>query len=296
MLDLGGARPRPIPTMGWMNATGLIRACLVLGLAVVAQVARAAPEDDRLRLIDHLKRTYPDVRIEAYVDGALAFDPDAKANYDSLMAFPPFLAELEQGEKLWKTPFRDGKTYADCLPNGGRMIAGRYPMVDPKSARVVTFEAALNACRVAHGEAPYDLGDSATMGRLSAYARGLSDGMKMAIEVDGPEALAAYEAGRRTYFQRHGQLNQACANCHVHAAGQRLGQEILSPAIGQATHWPVFRDGKHLTTLQQRFASCFRRVGHVPEPIGSERLNTLEYFLATLSNGLEMKASVFRGP
>ena len=282
--------------MGWMKARGLIRTCLVLGLVLTTFLACAAPEDDRLRLVNHLKQTYPDLPIETYVDGAMAFDPDAKAHYEGLMAFPPFTAELELGKKLWNTPFRNGKTYADCLPNGGRMIAGRYPIFDEQRGRVVTFEGALNACRVANGELAYELGDAATMGRLSAYARGLSDGMKMAVEVKGPAALAAYEAGRRTYFQRHGQLNQACANCHVHAAGLRLGHEILSPAIGQAAHWPVFREGRQLTTLQQRFASCFRRVGHVPDPEGSERFNTLEYFLATLSNGLEMKSSVFRGP
>ena len=272
----------------------LIIALAGVGIALGAVTAGAAPEDDRLKLVNYFKNKYPDVKIDNYIHGALAYNPDAKAQYDSIMEFPPYVEEIEKGEKLWKTPFKNGKTYADCLPNGGKMIAGNYPMFDEQKGKVVTFENLLNDCRVANGEEPYKYDDMKTMGILSSYARTLSDGMKMNIKVDSPAAMKAFEDGKKTYYSRAGQLNFSCANCHVDAAGNNLRSEILSPVVGQATHWPVFRAGTNLVTLQTRYVGCFKQVRHVPDVQNSTRFNNLEYFHSYLSNGLEMKASVFR--
>ncbi len=265
-----------------------------LGLALVAISATAAPEDDRVKLVNHFVSKYPDVKTENYIYGALAFNPDAKSHYDSVMEFSPFIGEIEKAEKLWRLPFKNGKTYADCLPGGGRMIAGNYPVFDEAKGKVVTFENLLNDCRVANGEAPYEYSDMSTMGLLSAYARTLSDGMKMNIKVAGPAALQAYEDGKKTFYSRVGQLNFSCASCHVHAAGNNLRSETLSPVLGQAVHWPVFRAGANLETLQTRYVGCFRDARHVPDEQNSPRLNNLEYFHSYLSNGMEMQASVFR--
>jgi L-cysteine S-thiosulfotransferase len=272
----------------------LLAALLGLAAMLGAVNAQATPEDDRLKLVKLYKEKYPDIKVEDYIYGALAFDPDAKSQYLAIMDFPPYVGEIEKGEKLWKTPFKNGKTYADCLPNGGKMIAGNYPMFDEVRGKVVTFEDTLNACRMANGETAYKLGDKATMGLLTAYARTLSDGMKMNIKVEGPGALKAYEDGKKTYYARSGQLNFSCANCHVDNVGNKLRSETLHMAVGASTHWPVFRGGDNLVTLQARYERCFAQVRHVSEPIGSEKLNNLEYFHSYISNGLEMRASVFR--
>jgi L-cysteine S-thiosulfotransferase len=267
---------------------------VAMAMFACATIAVAGPEEDRQKLLSDYKGRFPDIRVEEYVHGALAFDPDAKAQYLSIMEFPPYSAEIEQGARLWRAPFKNGKTYADCLPNGGKMIAGDYPMFDEYKGRVVTFEDRLNDCRVINGEEPYALGDMPTMGRLSAYARGLSDGMRMNVKVQGQAALKAYEDGKKTYYARVGQLNFSCASCHVDNVGNRLRAELLSMAIGQATHWPVFRAGADPTTLQARYELCYTLMRHIPESLGSERMNNLEYFHAYMSNGLEMRASVFR--
>ena len=165
---------------------------------------------------------------------------------------------------MWKTPFKNGKTYADCMPNGGKMIAGNYPMFDEAKGKVVTFENLINECRVKNGEEPYSYHDMKTMGVLTSYARTLSDGMKMNIKVDSPGALKAFDDGKKTYYTRTGQLNFACASCHVDNAGNRMRSEILSPSLGQAVHFPVFRGGSKLVTLQNRFVGCFKQVRQVP--------------------------------
>ena len=267
------------------------------GLLMGAVGANAAsPQDDQAKVVNYLMNKYPDIKLEDYVYGALAFSPDSKSQYDSVMEFPPFVSVLDKGEKMWSTPFKNGKTYADCLPNGGKMIAGNYPMFDESKGKVVTFEDTINACRVANGETAYKLGGD-EMDVLTSYVRTLSDGMKMNIQVNSAAAQKAFDAGKETYYGRAGQLNFSCANCHIDAAGNNLRSEILSPVVGQAVHWPVFRGkdgGDKPTTLQSRYVGCFKQVRHVSDKEGSEMLNNLEYFHSALSNGLELKASVFR--
>ncbi len=268
-------------------------ALLSAGLMMSA-AAQAGPEEDRKQLIDYYKTRLPTVKFDDMIYGALALEKDAKAQYDSIMEFPPFEGVIEHGKEIWSKPFKNGKTFASCFPNGGKNVAGNYPMFDDKLNKVVTFEMALNQCLHDNGETEFKQGDVNTMGMLTAYARTLSDGMKMNIKVQGPAAQAAYEAGKRHYFQRRGQLNFACSTCHIDNVGNRIRAEVLSPALGQATHWPVFRAGENLVTLHARYRQCNNQVRAVPLEFGSEEYNNLEYYMSYRDNGLALKASVFR--
>ena len=274
--------------------TKLLTGLAGLSIALGAATAHATPESDRQELIKHYTQKYPNVKLEDYVYGALAFDADSMAQYEAIMEFPPYLSEIEQGRKMWETPFKNGKTYASCLPNGGKQIAGNYPMFDEAKGKVVTLKNVVNDCRTANGEEAFGYSDAKTMGLLMSYMRTLSDGMLMNVKVESPKATAAYENGKKTFYSRNGQLNFACASCHVQNVGSRLRSELISPVIGHAVHWPVFRGGERITTLQDRYAGCYRQVRAVPPPAGSPTMNNLEYFHSALSNGLPMKASVFR--
>jgi sulfur-oxidizing protein SoxA len=268
----------------------------LLGISVLlgATLAHATPEQDRQQLIKLYTQKYPNIKLDDYVYGALAFDPDSRSQYDSIMEFPPFEAQVEAGRKMWDTPLKSGKKYADCFANGGKQVAGNYPLFDEQKNKVVTLENAINDCRTANGEDAYKLNDMKTIGTLTAYMRTLSDGMLMNVKVEGPKATAAYEAGKKTFFQRSGQLNFACASCHVQNAGVHLRSELISPAVGQAVHWPVFRGGDNLVTLQSRYSGCYKMIRAVPPAEGSTAMNNLEYYHSAISNGLPMKASVFR--
>ena len=173
-------------------------------------------------------------------------------------------------------------------------MAQAYPQYDPRLKRVVTLEMAVNQCRKAHNEALFELADPETMGAVTSYLRSLSNGQKMAVRVPAA-AEPRFEEGRRLYFTRMGQRNFACASCHLQAAGKRFAGMPLSPAIGQAVHWPEIRDGKALT-LQARIRECLELMGAAPFAAGSDELNHLEYFLSYLSNGLPLKANVYRPP
>jgi len=254
----------------------------------------ASPEDDRRQFIEFFEGRFPGVPLQEYVYGALIANPSGRQQYEQIMEFPPFLADIEKGKKIWDTPFRNGGTFADCFPNGGRNVVGKYPYFDEALGTVITFEHAINACLRANDEPEFLPGDRQTMGVLTAYARGLSDGMLIDVRVDSPSALARYEAGKSLFFRRIGQLNAACAGCHLYNAGKIMRMEIISPALGQATHWPIFRGGEELMTFQGRFKRCMEQMRATPYGFDSDEWNDLEYFLAYLSNGLPLKAAVFR--
>lgn len=267
-----------------------VLACLFLGASFAAI---AGPADDRKALLEHYKQRLPGVKFEDYVLGALALNKDALDQYESIMIFPPFVNDVDEGRKIWEKPFKNGKKFPSCFANGGENVAGNYPQFDNASGKVVTFENALNACLKANGEAELKYG-SRDLGLLTSYAKSLSDGMKVNVKVDGPAALAAYEKGKTHYYSRRGQLNFACATCHVDNVGHFIRSEQLSPMVGQAAHWPEFRAGTDLVTLQGRFKQCQKNVRATPLELNSEEYNNLEYFLTYMSNGLSMQTPVFR--
>jgi sulfur-oxidizing protein SoxA len=273
---------------------------LAIGIALCWLVASAhandqpTPQQDHQRWVQHFAQRFPGTRLDDYVYGAMISNPGAREQYEQIMEFPPFLGDIEAGKKIWEAPFKNGKTFSDCFPNGGRYVLGNYPYFDEKLGRVLTFESAINACLRANGEKEFAYGERQPMGVLTAYARTLSDGMRMNVRVDSPGALAKYEAGKSLFFRRIGQLNAACAGCHYFNAGNTMRMEIISPALGHATHWPIFRGGEELMTFQGRFKRCMEQMRAVPFGYDSEEWNDLEYFLSAMSNGLPLKSSVFR--
>jgi sulfur-oxidizing protein SoxA len=258
--------------------------------ALALQAPAAEPESVRRGLAATLREQLPGIAAQDYALGAAAFDPELRSALEENAGAGA--AAIAAGKALWTRKFRNGRRLAGCFPNAGRRVAASYPHFDPRLKRVITLEMAINQCLKAHGEALFEHADPKTMGAVLAYLRSLSNGLKVAVRV--PAAAAnRFEQGRRLYFSRMGQRNFACASCHVQGAGKRYGETPLSPAIGQATHWPVIRGGEPVT-LQERVRECLELMGAAPFPAGSEELNTLEYFLAYLSNGLPMKANAWR--
>jgi sulfur-oxidizing protein SoxA len=199
---------------------------------------------------------------------------------------------LDAGKKLWNTKFKDGRALASCFPNGGRRVAGTYPLYDARVKKIVTLETAVNQCRKTHNEALFDAADPATMGAVLAYVRSLSNGQKIAVRV--PEAAKErLEQGRRLYSTRMGQRNFACASCHVQGAGKRFDDSLLSPAASQAPQWPIVRNGVAVTA-QARMRECLERMGAAPFAAGSDELNQIEYYLTSLANGQPIKANAWR--
>jgi len=261
---------------------------LLLGLAAVLTLpVQASPEQDREAFRAYFQQRFPDVPLADYVDGIYALDEQARQQWLEIEEFPPYEFAVEQGETLFGQPFANGRGYPDCFENGGLGVRQHYPRFDPGQGEVVTLELAINQCRTRHGEAPYDW-DSDELIALSAYMAWTSRGNPIEIEIpDDPRALAAYEAGKRFYYSKRGQLNFACSDCHVSSAGAWIRADHLSASLGHPSHFPVYRSKLgRLISLHSRFYGCVRDVRARPFEEQSPEYRNLEYFLTYMSNGL----------
>ena len=255
--------------------------------------AHASPEEDRKAMIEYYKQVFPNIRFDDYVYGALAMNPEAKAQYNDMMEFPAFASDVRKGGIQWEKSFQNGEKFSSCFKYGGVNAAANYPYFDDTAGRVVTFENAINDCLKANNEKEIKYG-STEMAILTAYAKSLSDNAKVNIKVNTAGALAAYENGKQIYFERRGQLNFACSTCHVDNPGKFIRSEQLSMMVGHASHWPEFRAGTEAVTLQGRFAQCQKNTRAEPRAMNSTDYNNLEYYMTYMSNGLKMQTPVFR--
>jgi L-cysteine S-thiosulfotransferase len=267
---------------------------MLAGLLISASfIVHAGREEDRLAMIAHYEKELPNIKLEDYVLGALNMSTEAKAQYDDVMSFPPFTADVREGGILWEKPFRNGQRFGNCFKYEGINAAASYPYYDDAAGRVVTFENAVNDCLKINNEPELAYG-SRDMALVTSYAKSLSDNARVKIKIKSPGAVAAYEHGKKLYYERRGQLNFACATCHVDNAGKNLRSEQLSMMVGQATHWPEFRAGTEPVTLQMRFVQCQKNTRAKPFELNSREYNDLEFFMTYMSNGLKMLTPVFR--
>jgi sulfur-oxidizing protein SoxA len=269
------------------------RFCIALaGAAVVAGAAIAGPAEDRAAFQKYFEKRFPSVEADAYVNGVYALDEASYQQWLQIEEFAPYELAIEEGKALFETPFANGKTYADCFPNGGIGVRQNYPYFDTERGEVVTLELAINECRVKNGEEPLSYKKGA-IASISAYMAYTSRGEKIDVKIpDDPRAMAAYESGKEFYYSKRGQLNFSCADCHVTNAGMMIRADKLSPALGHPSHFPVYRSKwGEMGTLHRRFDGCNKQVRANPLPAQGEEYRNLEYFMTYMSNGLE-----FNGP
>ena len=135
------------------------------------------------------------------------------------------------------------------------------------------------------------------MAQLTIAFKRLSQGQKMAVKLNSPEAIAAYEKGKQFYWARRGQLNFSCATCHVQSAGMKIRGDVLSAGLGQGTGFPVYRtkwgikggDKKALGTIHRRYGGCNKQVRAKPLKAQSAAYINLELYQAYMNTGIPLK-------
>jgi sulfur-oxidizing protein SoxA len=278
-----------------MKKTLLITA-LSAGAVAVATNAYAGvdPEKDRKQLVEFIMAKAPNIPFEDYRLGAYIYNAGKKEQYDAVNDFPPYLDHIDAGEVLWE---KDKAIYEKCFGSDISQIRPKYPYFDDKRGEVVTLELAINECRKNAGLKPFKWakGDIA---KLSAYLAYNARGQKIHVTINSEGAKKAYEAGRELFTKPHGQLNLSCAKCHVYNASRRARANILSPALGHTTHFPVYRaKWSDLGTLHRRYTGCMKNMRWDPKTVGgpqSVAFRNLEFFEAYLSNGLEIDGPDYR--
>ena len=263
----------------------------LLGLSVSAAVV-AGPSEDRSAFQKLYENRFPDTPVADFQNGVYSILPAAREQWEEIEEFPPYELAIERGEEIYNKTFANGKSLASCFGDDGA-VRSQYPNWDKDRGMVVTMELAINECLEANGEKPlkYKKGAIADVGAFMSYN---SRGQKVNVEIpsDDPRALAAYENGKEHFYTKRGQLNFACADCHMYTAGNMYRADTTSPAFGHATSWPVFRSKwQSMGTLHRRFAGCHKNIRANPYKAQGEEYRNLEYFVTYMSNDLE-----FNGP
>ncbi len=265
----------------------ILTALSLATLLAVSYVASATPQQDLKEFQSFYQDRFPDTPFEDYVNGVYSIDPASREQWEEIEEFAPYELNITKGEVLFNASFANGKTYASCFENGGIGIRQNYPFFDTDRGEVITLELAINECRQANGEKPLKW-KKGHIADISAYMASTSTGKVFDITIpDDPRALAAYERGKKHFYQKRGQLNMACADCHKFYSGNKIRADLLSPALGHLTHFPVYRSKwGGLGTTHRRYGGCNKQVRAKPFPAQSEEYRALEYFHTYMSNGL----------
>jgi sulfur-oxidizing protein SoxA len=204
----------------------------------------------------------------------------------------PGMLWVERGEKLWNAQSDGGgKACASChgaAQTSMHGVAATYPKYDADASAVLDLEARINDCRVRRQQAPALARESEDLLALSAFVAYQSRGVPLAVSIEGP-ARATFDRGREFYFQRHGQMNLACTQCHDQNWGKRLLGETISQ--GHPTAFPGYRlEWQTLGSLQRRLRACLFGIrAEMPQP-GAPELTDLELYLAWRAQGLPLEA------
>ncbi len=204
----------------------------------------------------------------------------------------PGMLWVERGAALWKAPRGAANASCEsCHGDGARSmkgVAARYPAYDASLGRVAGVEQRINACVVQKQRGDALPWESQDLLALTAYVAHQSRGMPLAPRIDGA-ASAAYERGRTIYFERQGQLNLACAQCHDANWGRTLLAEKVSQ--GQPVDWPAYRvEWQSLASLERRLRACYFGVRAEQPAFGSEDLVALQLYLSKRAQGLVSNA------
>lgn len=277
-----------------MKIPGIMLTVAALTATGIAVGAAPTVEEDIAAFQGYFEKQFPEVSMEAYQDGVNVLPQYAhrRANWELLMEFPPYELELDTAREEWATPFANGKTFADCFENNPP--ANEYPYYDAKADDLRTVVGDINTCLEANGEAPIENLKNGKIARLVVAFREQFNGQPMAVDVSDPGAQAWYEKGRKFYWTKRGQLNFACADCHVQSAGKSVRGDVLSAGLGHGVGFPVYRTkwavaGKPWGTVHRRYDGCNKQVRAKPFKAQGDEYKALELYEAVMNTGVPLK-------
>ncbi|MDH5300903.1 MAG: sulfur oxidation c-type cytochrome SoxA [Gammaproteobacteria bacterium] len=256
----------------------------------LAGAAVADPEADKKAFQSYYKTMFPRVALQDFANGVYGIDPPSRDQWESLEEFPPYETDVDAGKAI----YQGSATLQKCFPDAEKGITQNYPYFDTAAQQVITLPLAVNKCLSAAGEQPFSY-KRGKIAQLTAYFAFRSRGKVINVKVPNAAALQAYQEGKHLFYARRGQLNLSCAHCHVDNAGKRVRSDIISPALGHVSHFPVYREKWNgLGTLHRRFAVCNEQTRSTPFEAQSREYRNLEYFLSYMNNGIQLNGPAVR--
>ncbi|GLH81012.1 SoxAX cytochrome complex subunit A [Bradyrhizobium sp. SSBR45G] len=220
---------------------------------------------------------------------------DTKAMQDDDTANPGMLSVLD-GDTLWNTKAgAANKSCSDCHGDVSVSMKGataRYPAFNATSATPIDLGQRVNLCRTQHQEAAPLAPESSELLALTALIAKQSRGMPI-IAGDDARLATSIARGRELFFQREGQLNIACSNCHDDNADRHLAGSAITQ--GQPTGYPIYRlEWQGMGSLQRRIRGCMTGVRAQAFDFDAADMIALELYLMSRAHGMKMDAPAVR--
>lgn len=210
------------------------------------------------------------------------------------MNLNPALFAILDGEALWQEKSQvNGKSCASChgdVRQSMRGVFATYPKV--MQQKLQNMEGQINACRIRHQQLPGFAYESKPLLALTTLIAFQSRGLPIqAAPIGGVKN--EYESGKSLYFQRIGQLNLSCAQCHDDRAGLKLGGSVIPQA--HPTGYPIYRiEWQGMGSLQRRLRNCMSGVRAEVYSYGSKELVQIELYLMHRANGMIIESPGIR--
>jgi len=200
----------------------------------------------------------------------------------------PAMLWVGDGEAAWTS---GAKSCAGCHADAKksmRGVAARYPAFDTHSKLPINLAQRINQCRATKQKLqPWRL-ESRELLAMESYVALQSRGMPVAPP-DDARLQAATERGKQMFYQRIGQLNLSCAQCHDDNWGKRLAGSTIPQ--GHAGAYPIYRlEWQDMGSLQRRLRNCMSGVRAEVPVYGAQELVELELYLAARARGMAMES------
>ena len=215
--------------------------------------------------------------------------PENKAMQDD-PSLNPAMFWVGDGQALWnQKSSKNNQSCASChgdAQKSMRGVAAQFPKVIGGQLR--TLEGQINQCRVSAQGATALAYESKDLLALTAYVATQSKGMAIVVKETAQNKLDLSK-GREYFYQRMGQLNLSCAQCHEDRAGLKLGGSPIPQ--GHPNAYPIYRlEWQTLGSLQRRLRNCMSGVRAQQFEYGSPEMAQLELFLSWRARGLPLES------
>lgn len=271
------------------KSTRTLGACL--GAAVIAGAAMAgAGAADRKSI--PAPEGHP---LSELISGYEFRTPETQALQADDFQNPSFLW-LEQGEELWDTvEGSEGKACSTCHGDASDSMAttgAEFPKWNADLKKPLNLEQQINNCRTKNMGASEWKWESDELLGMTIYVRHQSRGVPVNIQTDGPME-AVMKLGEQVYYDRVGQLNMSCSNCHEDNYGNNIRSDMLSQ--GHTNGFPTYRlKWQKPGSVQRRFKGCMKSIRATPYEVGGEEFIALEAYVASRGVGLPVETPAVR--
>lgn len=204
----------------------------------------------------------------------------------------PGMLWVAEGEAAWqRSEGAAMKSCASCHDKAAvsmRGVAARYPAYDTATQQPINLAQRINQCRKTQQRAEPLAYESAALLNLESYVTHQSRGVAVAPPNDA-RLQPFRERGRERYFQKIGQLDLSCAQCHDDNPGKRLAGNVIPEA--HPTGYPIYRlEWQGVGSLHRRLRNCMSGVRAEAYPLGARELVEIELYLAERARGMMIEA------